>query len=100
MEIAVVGTSEFILGFRLAGVRKTYAAESDERLVGYINQVLEDKDVGILVLKGSDMERIPPRLRSTLDNSVKPTVIAIGGEEGGLSMREKIKRSVGVDLWK
>ncbi|NMA87992.1 MAG: V-type ATP synthase subunit F, partial [Methanoculleus bourgensis] len=23
-----------------------------------------------------------------------------GGEEGGLSMRERIKRSVGVDLWK
>jgi V/A-type H+-transporting ATPase subunit F len=100
MEIAVVGSSEFILGFRLAGIRKTYAAETDERLIEYINQVLEDRNVGILVLKGSDMERIPLRLRTTLENSVKPTVIAIGEEEGGLSMRERIKRSVGVDLWK
>ena len=100
MEIAVVGTGEFILGFRLAGVRKTYTAETDERLVEYINQVLDDRDVGILVLKGSDMERIPLRLRTTLENSVKPTVIAIGGEAGGLSMRERIKRSVGVNLWK
>ncbi|BBL67231.1 V-type ATP synthase subunit F [Methanoculleus chikugoensis] len=100
MEIAVVGTGEFILGFRLAGVRKTYAAETGERLVEQINRVLQDRDVGILVLKGSDMERIPLRLRTTLENSVKPTVIAIGGEEGGLSMRERIKRSVGVDLWK
>jgi V/A-type H+-transporting ATPase subunit F len=62
--------------------------------------VLQDGDVGILVLNSSDMEKIPRRLRATLDNSVKPTVIAIGGEEGGLSMRERIKRSVGVDLWK
>ena len=100
MEIAVVGSVEFILGFRLAGVRRTYAAETDERLVEHINRVLEDKDVGILVLKGSDMERVPLRLRTVLENSVKPTVIAIGGEEGGLSMRERIKRSVGVDLWK
>jgi len=47
------------------------------------------------------MEKVPRKLRATLENSVKPTVIAIGGdEEGGLSMREKIKRSVGVDLWK
>jgi V/A-type H+-transporting ATPase subunit F len=47
------------------------------------------------------MEKVPRRLRATLENSVKPTVIAIGGEEeGGLSMRERIKRSVGVDLWK
>jgi len=100
MEIAVIGNSEFILGFRLAGIRKTYAAESDEHLVAYVNSVLQDGDVGILVLNSSDMDRIPRKLRTTLENSVKPTVIAIGGEEGGLSMREKIKRSVGVDLWK
>ena len=100
MEIAVIGNSEFILGFRLAGIRKTFAAESDEKLSECITNVLQDAQVGILVLNSSDMERIPRRLRSTLENSVKPTVIAIGGEEGGLSMREKIKRSVGVDLWK
>jgi V/A-type H+/Na+-transporting ATPase subunit F len=100
MEIAVIGNSEFILGFRLAGIRKTYAAESDEQLVAHVTSVLQDGDVGILVLNSSDMERVPRKLRTTLENSVKPTVIAIGGEEGGLSMREKIKRSVGVDLWK
>ncbi len=101
MEIAVIGNSEFILGFRLAGIRKTYAAENDEKLVEHISSVLQDADVGILVLNASDMEKVPRKLRVTLENSVKPTVIAIGGgDEGGLSMREKIKRSVGVDLWK
>jgi V/A-type H+-transporting ATPase subunit F len=100
MEIAVIGNSEFILGFRLAGVRKTYAAENDERLVQHINTVLGDGEIGILVLNSRDMARIPRRLQATLENSVKPTVIAIGAEEGGLSMRERIKRSVGVDLWK
>jgi V/A-type H+-transporting ATPase subunit F len=100
MEIAVIGNSEFILGFRLAGVRKTYAAENDERLVQHINTVLGDGEIGILVLNSRDMVRIPRRLQATLENSVKPTVIAIGAEEGGLSMRERIKRSVGVDLWK
>ncbi|MFA5347721.1 MAG: V-type ATP synthase subunit F [Methanoregula sp.] len=100
MEIAVIGNSEFVLGFRLAGIKKTYAAENDEKLNEYINNVLHDGNIGILVLNSSDMERVPRRLRTTLENSVKPTVIAIGGEEGGLSMRERIKRSVGVDLWK
>jgi V/A-type H+/Na+-transporting ATPase subunit F len=100
MEIAVIGNSEFILGFRLAGIRKTYAAENDEKLNEQITSVLQDEDVGILVLNSSDMERIPRKLRVTLENSVKPTVIALGGEEGGLSMRDRIKRSVGVDLWK
>jgi V/A-type H+/Na+-transporting ATPase subunit F len=101
MEIAVIGNSEFILGFRLAGIRKTYAAENEEKLIEHITSVLKDADVGILVMNSGDMEKVPRKLRATLDNSVKPTVIAIGGgEEGGLSLREKIKRSVGVDLWK
>jgi V/A-type H+-transporting ATPase subunit F len=100
MEIAVIGNSEFILGFRLAGIRKTYAVENDEKRNEYITSVLHDGQVGILVLNSSDMEKIPRRLRATLENSVRPTVIAIGAEEGGLTMRERIKRSVGVDLWK
>jgi V/A-type H+-transporting ATPase subunit F len=100
MEIAVIGNSEFILGFRLAGIRKTYAAENDEKLAENITSALQDSDVGILVLKSDDMERLPRKLKVTLENSVKPTVITIGGEEGGISLREKIKRSVGVDLWK
>ncbi len=100
MEIAVVGSSDFVLGFRLAGVKRTYAAESDEKLVEHITRVLDDGTIGILVLQSRDMNRIPRRLQATLENSVKPTVIAVGAEEGGMSMRERIKRSVGVDLWK
>jgi V/A-type H+/Na+-transporting ATPase subunit F len=100
MEIAVIGNSEFILGFRLAGIRKTYAIENDEELTECITSALSDSEVGILVLNSSDMDRVSRRLRTTLEDSVKPTVIAIGGEVGGLSMRERIKRSVGVDLWK
>jgi V/A-type H+-transporting ATPase subunit F len=100
MEISVIGSSEFILGFRLAGVRKTYTAETEEELVQIITRVLDDGTTGILVLESKDMTRVPLRLQATLEDSVKPTVIAIGDEEGGMSLRERIKRSVGVDLWK
>lgn|SRR5512137_1509161 len=100
MEIAVIGSGEFVLGFRLAGIKKTYAAEGEERLKAAIQRAMDDPEVGILVLSTVDFERIPVRLRTTLENSIKPTVVAIGGEEGGISLREKIKRSVGVDLWK
>ena len=100
MEIAVIGSSEFIIGFRLAGVRKIYSADDDEKLKRYVSSVLADANVGILVMDNRDMKRIPIRLRTTLENSIRPTVITIGGEEGEMSMRERIKRSVGVDLWK
>ena len=100
MEIAVIGSSDFILGFLLAGIRKTYPAEDEEQLKHHITRVLSDRDVGILVLQTSDMERIPRRLRETLEKSTSPTVIAIGGEAGGEALRERIKRAMGVDLWK
>ena len=100
MEIAVIGNSEFILGFRLAGIQKTYAAEDSDAVADLVTKVLDDAEVGILVMNGEDMAKLPLRMCTTLSDSVKPTVIAIGGEEGGLSIRERIKRSVGVDLWK
>lgn len=100
MEIAVIGNSEFILGFRLAGIQKTYAAENSDAVADLVTKILDDDEVGILVMNGEDMAQLPLRMRTTLSDSVKPTVIAIGGEEGGLSIRERIKRSVGVDLWK
>jgi V/A-type H+-transporting ATPase subunit F len=100
MEIAVIGSSDFILGFLLAGIRKTYAAENEEQLRSHIARVLSDRDVGILVLKDSDLERIPRRLRETLEKSTSPTVIAIGAEGAGEALRERIKRAMGVDLWR
>ncbi|HJJ28745.1 MAG TPA: V-type ATP synthase subunit F [Methanocorpusculum sp.] len=100
MEIAVIGNKEFILGFRLAGIQKTYDADTPEKLTEAIQKVLDDENVGILVLQEADLETIPRRLQATVENSVRPTIVTIGGQEAGLSLRERIKRSVGVDLWK
>lgn len=100
MEIAVIGNKEFVLGFRLAGIQKTYDADTPEKLATAIQKVLDDENVGILVLQEADLATIPRRLQVTVENSVRPTIVTIGGQEAGLSLRERIKRSVGVDLWK
>ncbi|MDG6257662.1 MAG: V-type ATP synthase subunit F [Methanomicrobiaceae archaeon] len=100
MEIAVVGNSEFIIGFQLAGIQMTYPADDDEKLKDVVTKLLENENVAILVIKGSDMQRLPPRLRIALEESVTPTVVAIGAEEGGITMRERIIKAMGVDLWK
>jgi V/A-type H+-transporting ATPase subunit F len=99
MEIAFIGSSETVLGFNLAGIKKSYAASTEDELVSKINDVMADRNVGILVLKQSDWNRLPKRLQGQLSESVKPTVISIGTEHS-TEMREKIKRAIGVDLWK
>ncbi|MCK9440078.1 MAG: V-type ATP synthase subunit F [Methanothrix sp.] len=99
MEIAFVGGSESVLGFNLAGVKKSYAANTEEEMVSKIGEVMADSSVGILVLKQSDYNKLPKRLQEQLSDSIKPTMIAIGTEQS-TEMREKIKRAIGVDLWK
>jgi len=99
MEIAFVGGSESVLGFNLAGIKKSYAANTEEEMVSKIGEVMADSNVGILVLKQSDYNKLPKRLQEQLSDSIKPTMIAIGTEHS-TEMREKIKRAIGVDLWK
>lgn len=99
MEIAVVGNSDFVIGFRLAGIRKIYDATPSD-IEDRIRGVLNDKNVGILVVHNDDMEHLSPHMKQTLDDSVEPTVIAIGGKGESTNLRDKIKQAVGVDLWK
>ncbi len=99
MEIAFVGGSESVLGFNLAGIKKSYAANTEEEMVSKIGGVMADSNVGILVLKQSDYNKLPKRLQEQLSESIKPTIITIGTEQS-TEIREKIKRAIGVDLWK
>ncbi len=99
MEIAVVGNSDFVIGFRLAGIRKIFDATSSD-IESKIQDVLKDKSVAILVVHDDDLKMLSPHMQQTLDDSVEPTVIAIGGKGESTNLRDKIKQAVGVDLWK
>jgi len=99
MEIAFIGGSDSVLGFNLAGVKKSFAADTEDQLVSKINEVIADPKVGILVLRQADYNRLPKRLQEQLSELNRPTVISIGTEHS-TEMREKIKRAIGVDLWK
>ncbi len=99
MEIAVVGHSDFVIGFRLAGVRKTYDVVSQDMELR-IKEILNDEKVAILIVNNDDLKSLSPHMQELLNDSVEPTVIAIGGKGESTNLREKIKQAVGVDLWK
>ncbi|MDW7732862.1 MAG: V-type ATP synthase subunit F [Methanolobus sp.] len=99
MELAVVGQGEFVTGFRLAGIKKIYDVVDGE-LEPTVLKILEDREVGILVMHGDDLNKLPEILRNTINESVEPTVVTLGGSGQSSNLREKIKQSVGVDLWK
>ena len=99
MEIAVVGTPEFTLGFQLAGVTRLHHPEGDEALADTMRNLLTQKDIGIVVLDSANLTLLSDRLRSRIADSITPTVLGIGTEEDN-TLRESIKSALGVDLWK
>lgn len=97
MEIAVVGSEDFVVGFRLAGIKQVYGVPP-ERLQETIMQLVHEKSVGILAVHTKDLERLPQQLRDRLMASVEPVVIPVGEEEGDI--RDKVRRAMGIDLYK
>ena len=98
MELAVVGRDDFVLGFRLAGVRKTYSVEA-EGFERTINEVIADPEVGILVVNTEDLRRLSHGTRRRLETVPRPVVIAVGTREEE-DLRTKVKRAIGIDLFK
>lgn len=96
----MIGKSEFVTGFRLAGISKVYEITDVKTTESAVKSVLEDKSVGILVMHNDDISNLPELLRKNLNESVQPTVVALGGSGSGSNLRDKIKQAVGVDLWK
>ncbi|MDR0523958.1 MAG: V-type ATP synthase subunit F [Candidatus Methanoplasma sp.] len=97
MEIAVIGSDEFVLGFRLAGLRRVFVA-GRENYQAKIAEAMSDKNIGILAVDAKDLEFLPPNVKSKVLDSIQPVVVPVGGDESDL--REKVKRAIGVDLYK
>jgi len=98
VEIAVVGSPEFTLGFQLAGLSELHNPESDDELYSTLRGLLSNSSVGIVVLDSTIFPTLPDRLREQLSASVSPTVLGIGTEED-TTLRDTIRKAIGVDLW-
>ncbi|HYT00418.1 MAG TPA: V-type ATP synthase subunit F [Thermoplasmata archaeon] len=98
MEIAAVGRDDFVQGFKLVGVRRAVATTKEE-IERKLGEVLDDPEVGILVLDTADMKGLSNTMRRRLETVARPVVIAIGASEDE-DLRTKVKRAIGVDLFK
>lgn len=100
-EIAVVGSPEFTTGFRLAGVRQFANVpddRKDEALDEAVTETMADDDVGIVVMHNDDLDHLSRDVRETVETSVEPVVVTLGGGTGSGNLRQQIKRAIGIDL--
>jgi len=97
MDIAVVGGPDFIVGFRLAGIRRVYETTSED-FEKKVQEMLDSRDVGIMVVNMKDVYGLSAAIRKRMIDSTTPVVIPVGTEPG--DMRDKVRRAIGVDLYK
>lgn len=97
MDIGVIGNEEFVLGFRLAGLRRVFIA-TPENYQEKIFEAMADPNIGILAADSKDLDLLAPNIRTKITDSIQPVVVPIGRGESDL--REKVKRAIGVDLYK
>jgi len=98
MEVAAVGRDDFVQGFKLVGVRRAVATTREE-IERKLGEVLDDPEVGILVLDTADMKGLSNTMRRRLETVARPVVIAVGASEDE-DLRTKVKRAIGIDLFK
>ena len=96
-DIAVLGSEQFVLGFRLAGIRNIIQVGKGA-IETEIARALRSAKLGIVVVHADEISGLPHGLRARMLDSIHPVFIAIGGKDDDL--REKVKRAIGIDLYK
>ena len=98
-ELAVVGDSEFVMGFQLIGIKKIFEGETRQELKDKFTQALRDINVGIIVTNDSSIKKLDQNFRRNVENSITPVVVVLSIDEFAQdNLRDMIKKAIGIDL--
>ncbi|MBP2172616.1 V-type ATP synthase subunit F [Methanococcus voltae] len=98
MKIGVVGDSDMITGFRLAGLTEVYDVSNTDGALEAITKLEENKEIGLIVTT----ERIGESIRDSLSR-MKTTIVEVPDKKGPI-VRENdpvkvlVRNAVGVEL--
>ena len=73
-SIAVIGGSDLRLGFKLAGVQKTFEKENYEQK---IQDLIDREDIGILINQHPYINLLSKRILKNVESSVNPFVVSL-----------------------
>ncbi|MDE1865912.1 MAG: hypothetical protein KGH94_04730 [Candidatus Micrarchaeota archaeon] len=104
-KIAVVGGHALELGFKVSGITTSYTCENGTDAEAAIGKLMQDDQVGIIVVAANLAREIKDRrLREALTSSMKPLFIVVSEqgakEEYEDDLRQLIIRALGVDIMK
>ena len=95
--IKALGSSPFILGFRLSGI----SVHESENPRQEFEALLQDKELGIIITDDATINSLPPYFREQVEKKVKPVTVVLSTSSASQeTLRKQILKSIGVDLWK
>jgi V/A-type H+-transporting ATPase subunit F len=98
-ELAVVGDSEFVMGFQIIGIKKIFEAESLDEFRDRFTTAMNDHTIGIIVTNSKALNKLEQNFRRTVENSITPVVVVLSTNPAAQeNLREMIKKAIGIDL--
>lgn len=98
VRIAVLGGSEFTVGFQLAGIKDTIKVSNNP--ISDMEKLKKREDIGIVIVDEKILENIEVHERIDIEDSFDPVFIPVSTKVEQDSLKRLIKKSIGVDLWK
>jgi len=98
VKVGVLGGSEFIVGFQLAGIRDTF--EATEKPLEDFNTIRKNKDMSVVIVDDKILNKLEEHERLNIEDSIKPVFIPLSTESAQEGLRRLIIKSIGIDLWK
>ncbi|MHC1604945.1 MAG: V-type ATP synthase subunit F, partial [Candidatus Methanofastidiosia archaeon] len=78
MEFAVVGDESFMIGFKVAGIKKNLLSQTPKEYEENINKLLDDPKVGIIVVPDKALADLSPFLKKRIEETTRPVLFPIG----------------------
>ncbi len=101
-KVYVVGTPEFTLGFRLAGVKDVIETPpgDTETFEKAIEEIINKGDAALIITTEEEFRKLPKKKKELLEKLTAPILIPISEETINTdALRKRIIEVVGVDLF-
>lgn len=97
-KIKAIGSNAFLIGFQLTGIE---TVDSEEDPLKAFEEALHDENCGIIITDETTINLLPEYFRAEVEAKVKPVTVVLSTKEtNNETLRNKIKKAIGVDLWK
>ncbi|MEM3713376.1 MAG: V-type ATP synthase subunit F [Nitrososphaeria archaeon] len=101
IRIALIADFDTVIGFKLAGLKEAYIAENDIQAEKILNRLIDEKDIGIIIITESLANKLRSQIRQFY-GKIMPIIVEIPDKLGPSPtiefIRDLVRRTVGVEV--